>query len=309
MFLPAFLLACTTVPHHVGSAPAIEGTTQGVVRLAVVGDTGKGNPLQQRVAQGMAGWCAEHGCDAVLVAGDLIYPRGMESADDPRAETWVAEPYRDIAPVYLTLGNHDYGHGRSLEKAGWLVDWAGRAEGVHLPSHQFEAGLPDGGRLFVLDTNLAFQFDEQPQQQWLQQALPQVEGWRVVLGHHPFRSDGPHGNAGAYEGWRGLPWLSGRALETMFDATLCPHADLYLAGHDHNLQLLDHCGVALVVSGSGAAVTEVVDRGNDPAWAAAVGGFVWVELRADGTGRAIAVSDDGAPMFERPLRRRLRASP
>jgi hypothetical protein len=101
---------------------------------------------------------------------------------------------------------------------------------------------------------------------------------KVVFGHHPFRSNGPHGNAGAYEGWSYIPWLSGASLERLFTATLCDQADVYLSGHDHNLQWTTACAVELVVSGSGAKTRPIVDRGNPMHFAEAAPGFVWLEL-------------------------------
>ncbi len=305
------LPACTAAPQPLGAAPPLQVAQPGHLRLAVVGDAGKGNATQREVAAALAAWCAAEGCDAVLLAGDLLYPRGMESPTDPRAGDWIEAPYIDSAPrLLLALGNHDYGHGRSEQKAEWLVAWAAERPGVELPQRHYEvelAGVP--GSVMVLDTNTAFQFDEGPQQAWLADRLPAIDGWRIVLGHHPFRSDGTHGNAGAYEGWRGLPYLSGRALEALFTETLCPHADVYLSGHDHNLQLIEHCDVQLVVSGAGASTTPIVDRGNDPSFAAAEAGFVWLSLGDDGQGEAVAVSGEGEVLHRQLLRRRLRASP
>lgn len=305
MVLP-LLLACTTVSAPPVDLPPLRSAAPDRVRLAVVGDVGRGTRQQAQVASALRSWCAEAGCDAVLIPGDLLYPRGMEAPDDPRAEDWVAAPYRDAGPLYLALGNHDYGHGRNVEKAGWSMDWAARTEGVELPGPAYAVALGDVGGLLVVDTNAAFQFDAGPAEAFLGERLPALDGWRVVMGHHPFRSNGPHGNAGAYEGWRGLPWLSGRALESLYTSTLCPDADLFLAGHDHNLQILDHCGVQLVVSGAGGAVREVVDRGNDAAFTAAAAGFVWLSLHDDGRGEAVVVSGEGEVLHREALTRRLR---
>jgi len=312
--MPSLLFAlmmtgCSSPALSVGEAPALAPRNAGVVRLAVLGDTGKGNDTQAAVAGSVAEVCARSGCDAVVLLGDLLYPRGMDAPDDPRAQRLVAAPYASAADrTFLALGNHDYGHGRSRQKAGWVRDWAARTPGIEHPGDAYTVDLGIGS-LHVLDTNLAFQWGGQPQRDWLVESLPAVEGWRVVAGHHPFRSDGPHGNAGSYEGWSGIPFLSGRTLVPLFEQGLCPHADVYLAGHDHSLQLLEHCGVQLLVVGAGAGTTPIVDRGNDPAFAMAEAGFAWLELHADGTGVAVFYDANGSELARETLTRRLRGAP
>jgi len=215
----------------------------------------------------------------VALLGDNLYPDGLDHPDDPRAEQIIAAPFRALGvPLYLVLGNHDYGHTRGLGPARWQIAWAGRTPGVELPAHAwyFRAGP---ATVVGLDTNHVLQFGGSAQLRFLAEQLGEVQTpWRVVLGHHPYRSDGPHGNAGAYEGWRGVPILSGRSLRRLFDEGLCARANLYLSGHDHNRQLLEHCGVPLIVSGAGAGATEIVDRGNEPRFGVARPGLAWVEL-------------------------------
>ena len=304
----AWLLACGDAPLSIGEAPALAVQTPGRVRLVVTGDTGKGNDTQQQVREAMARVCAEKGCDAVVILGDLLYPLGMEAPSDPRADTRIAT-YQQVAPrVLLAVGNHDYGRGRSRQKVAWLKDWAASTEGVDHPGDAYTVDLGVGS-LHVLDTNRAFHWGESSQSAWLGRTLPTVDGWRIVAGHHTFRSDGLHGNAGTYEGWSHVPWLSGRSLARLFDGRLCPDADLYLAGHDHNLQLLHHCGVQLVVSGAGASARPILDRGNDPVLAEATPGFAWIELRHEGTGEVHFFDADARPLGAHPLNRRLRNVP
>ena len=120
--------------------------------------------------------------------------------------------------------------------------------------------------------------------------------WNVVFGHHPFRSNAEHGNAGAYEGWVNLPFASGSSLGQLFERGLCPKTDVYLSGHDHNLQLLERCGVNLIVSGAGATARPVVDRGNRTRFERATHGFVWVELGA--VGRVLFFDEMGVALHE-----------
>lgn len=264
------------------------------VRFVALGDVGRGTATQRRVAEAVAAVCAERGCDLVVLLGDNLYPDGMEAPDDPRMDERIGDMYAGAgAPLYLVLGNHDYGKGRDAERAGWQVAWATARDAAELPANAW--WTETGPALFVgLDTNAAFQFGAGFQSRWLADRLAESDArWKIVLGHHPFRSDGPHGNAGAYEGWSSVPVMSGGGLATLFEERLCGAADLYLAGHDHLRELIDHCGVALVVSGAGAKGTEVVDRGNHPRFASAEPGFAWIELRGDG-GTVEFYDQDGA---------------
>jgi hypothetical protein len=264
-----------------------------VVRLAALGDTGRGDPNQRRVAKGVVRACQERGCDAIALLGDLLYPNGMESDDDPRAADWIAAPYAPVGvPLLLVLGNHDYGRGRDRESARRLLRWARSHPGIVLPAEAWDVRV-GAVHLFGLDTNTAFQFGDAPQRTWLTRGLDESDApWKVVLGHHPYLSNGDHGNAGSYEGWSGVPIMSGAGLLRLFEGALCGRADLYLAGHDHNRQLLEACGVDLVVSGGGSATTPLVDRGNQPRFASAEPGFAWLELGAD-TGRIVFMDADG----------------
>lgn len=289
----ALLLACTPDDLPSARAPAPALADPEVVRFLALGDAGKGNDTQRRVAAGAARACAVLGCDFVVLLGDNLYPRGMESPHDPRAEERIASMYADAgAPLYLILGNHDYAHGRDRERAAWQIAWADERDGVELPANLW---FTDAGpvRLVALDTNAAFQFGTGQQTKWLREQLSgSAATWNVVLGHHPYRSDGPHGNAGTYEGLSYVPWVSGNSLKRLFDEELCGQADLYLSGHEHSRQLISACGVNLVVSGAGASATGIVDRGNDPLFAEGSPGSAWVEL-GPRSGRVVFVDADG----------------
>jgi tartrate-resistant acid phosphatase type 5 len=234
------------------------------------------------VAAGASALCAREGCDLLVLLGDNLYPKGMESASDPRIDAVVSEMYAGVGvPIYLVLGNHDYGTGRDKQRAQWQVDWARKQRDVVLPSLAWRTDVGPA-RLIGLDTNAVMQFGGDFQQRWLHEQLASSGAvWNVVFGHHPYRSDGPHGNAGFYEGTQELPMLSGSPLKTLFDEELCGQADLYLSGHEHVRQLISHCGTSLVVSGAGASATRVVDRGNDPLFARASLGMAWLELGPD----------------------------
>lgn len=270
------------------------------VRFVAVGDTGKANDGQRAVAAGVRAACAAAGCDFVLLLGDNLYPTGMDHPTDPRADAWIGDPYAGGAPVWLVLGNHDWAN-RDADRAGWQLDWAQRRDGVEAPGHAwaFEAGPL---AMVAVDTNAIFQFGAEPQASWARERLDRSGApWKVLVGHHPMRSDGPHGNAGDYEGTAGLPWVAGRSVARFYAEAVCGRARLALSGHDHSRQVGSRCGTDWVVSGAGASVTAIVDRGNQPRFADAALGFAWIELRRDGTGELRFHAADGAVDATVPL--------
>ncbi|NCG17495.1 MAG: hypothetical protein GWP91_00580 [Rhodobacterales bacterium] len=285
---------------HPASAPATAAspTTQSpqVVRFVAIGDAGKVVPAQTRVASAAATVCAQRGCDFGLLLGDNLYNRGMLAADDTRMDDVFSAHKNTGLNWYIALGNHDYAHGLSVDRANWQVDWANRTKGAILPAatYSFDAGP---ATFVALDTTQVFWENETSQLDWLRKRLARSEQrWRVVFGHHPYRSNGVHGNAGVYEDWPFIPWVSGRTLARLFDGGLCEQADLYLSGHDHSLQWLEHCGTALIVSGAGAGHTALFERGNRAAFQASTDGFVWVEL---GEKLTVAFFDStGSLLFE-----------
>lgn len=277
-----FVLACTTPQRLEVGAPDADVAEPGVLRLAAVGDAGEANASSRKVAGVLGEVCAARGCDLVLWLGDNLYYRGMDSPEDPRMdEVWATWDALDL-PFYGVLGNHDYGHGRDRARAAHQLAWAAHQPDLTMPGpvYRFSAGPAD---LWALDTNLVFWHGEEAQAAWLDETLPDSgDRWRVAFGHHPYVSDGEHGNAGQYEGHGGLPIASGRTLERLFEGHLCGRVDLYLSGHEHNRQWHEVCGTEWIVSGAGSRTTPIVDRGNDPRFARAEEGLVWVELSPAG---------------------------
>ena len=270
------VVGCSAPVQDPAEAPdPAPGSTE--LRFVALGDVGKGTSQQARVAESVRQVCEVQGCDLLVLLGDNLYPRGMQRADDPRMDEVLGDRYGQVAPVYMVHGNHDYAHGQDHERARWARQWAQRTSGFEHPSpwYGFQAGP---ARFLALDTTHAFWSGAEPQRTWLEESLARSGAdWTVVFGHHPLRSNAQHGNAGAYEGWSSVPWMSGRSVATLLEP-LCGAADLYLSGHDHTLQWGEHCGLTWVVSGAGSASSPLVDRGNDTRFERSDLGFFWVHL-------------------------------
>lgn len=277
-----FALACSpSPPVAVDHRIELARQDKHAVRFVVVGDIGNPSSSQRAVARAIGSVCQARGCDFGLLLGDNLYPDGMTRPDDPRMDQVFTEAFADVdLEFYAVLGNHDYGRRHLLANAQHQIDWAARQDRFHLPQSYYRFGVGQAA-FWALDTDAVFWNGLQPQSDWLDETLggdDPLDRWRVVFGHHPYRSNGPHGNAGTYEGWSNLPYASGNALQTLFSEHVQGRAHLYIAGHDHNLQSLQHNGLELIVSGSGSSARELVDRGNQLRSGHAVPGFVWISL-------------------------------
>jgi hypothetical protein len=225
------------------------------VKFIALGDAGKGNEDQRRVAVAMRELCAQRGCDFVLMLGDNIYDAGVDSVTDSQWQTKFEEPYRDIdLPFYVALGNHDYGGKLIIDAPGIGNEWdRGKIE-VDYSQVSTKWNMPDTHYTFtwnhvgfvVLDTNAIMWGNTVygDQAAWLPQAMMDVAGkdWLFVAGHHPYRSNGTHGNAGDYDAPEllgipvpnPLPIQNGDAVKDFFDDHVCGLGQVYFSGHDHS---------------------------------------------------------------------------
>lgn len=313
------LAGCLAAPTGPVEAPPA------ATRLLVLGDTGTGEAEQFQVAAAALRVCAARGCDAALILGDNIYETGVTSARDPQFEAKFERPYAafDI-PFYLVLGNHDNsggpdgGRGTQPGKGDFQVRYALRDDRVsdrwHMPARYYDLRLGDV-HLFGLDTTpITYQglvaSEPDPlaiaQEAWLGTGLAGSDArWKVVFAHHPYISDGQHGDAGALESLvEGLDERGG--LKDFYEDVLCGAADVLLAGHDHDLQWLAPVaacgGTEFIVSGAGAKSRALGTPGRHEAYfeEGDILGFFWLEFRA-GALRGAIYDGDGALRFERTL--------
>ncbi len=212
--LPPSFAAGTPLPGEIPSVasgaspapPADAPLTDAAAGILFIADFG-GGPNQQEIADAMLAWKhSGHRVDAVVTAGDNVYPRGQESGFVDQ----VQRPYSPLeAPLVIALGNHD------VQTAGGKK----LLEFFDMPappsSHRFGPV-----EVFVMDSNRV----DQAQALWLDEKLSGSDALvRVVVFHHPVFSCGPHGStAGVQRLW--LPVIEEWAPE------------LVVNGHDHNYQ-------------------------------------------------------------------------
>jgi tartrate-resistant acid phosphatase type 5 len=279
------------------------------VRFVVMGDTGEGNPAQREVAIAIRDLCRREGCDFVLLLGDNIYDDGVSGVDDTQWQTKFEVPYADIdLPFYAVLGNHDYGGqlifdvpglGNEWHKGPIEVAYSDYSDKWRMPATFYTFTWGNVG-IIALDTNslLWGNTEHGDQRAWWPSAVAEVGSadWVIVAGHHPYRSNGTHGNAGQYDAPElfgielpnPLPIQNGDAMKSFYEQVVCGVPDLLVVGHDHSRQWLDEpdalCGAELIVSGAGAKTSEIQDRGNEAFFEDATEpGFLYVTV----TGRTL----------------------
>ena len=257
-------------------------------RFLAFGDTGIGNRDQLDTAAMMQRACQRLGCDFVLHLGDIIYPRGVQTPDDPVLRERFEVPYAPFGiPFYMSLGNHDY-YGEPDAAVAYTQKSPSKRWILPARYHTFVVG---GIRFLALDTNKP----DVAQARWLREVLHQSrkqnELWVVAYGHHPRQSFGMHGHADEQLG----EWL---------DQNLCYRVDLFVAGHEHDKQVLQpRCGVHQIISGAGAQL-RAVRSGPQTVFARSSLGVAWFEA-IGATLRMRFLDNRGEPEFEQVWTRAL----
>lgn len=260
-----------------------------VRRFVALGDTGTGSAMQLKVGEAVGTACQSlGGCDFALLLGDNAYNSGMDSADDPRFVEFFENPYGHLGfPFHVVLGNHDLGgsgSGVSLDqkKGDYQVQYSQRNPQWRMPARHYKVEEGPVWMVGLNTTDIFFNRDAGQRadvQTWLSGAP--TTGWKVAFGHHPYLSNGRHGNAGSYEGVPFVPIVNGEHVESFMEDMVCGKFDLYLCGHDHNVQdLKATCGTEFIVSGAGAKTTDL--KGSNPVhYESDEPGFVVLEASAD----------------------------
>ncbi|TDJ07152.1 MAG: hypothetical protein E2O68_04020 [Deltaproteobacteria bacterium] len=254
------------------------------------------------VGRAMANYCKRTKCDFAIVLGDNIYPNGAEpdNRNKERFHKMLYLPWKNIQRnnrdfrFYAALGNHDWKISKELEYAEAMVRKRNSLRGardqitymarkdnrwVFNPSsdnqkrktyYKFTRGEAD---FFVIDTDrilaaMLVQDDDEPkkykppeapetirelyyQMRWLKKSLEDSKAkWKIVYGHHTLWSVG------------GTKHYQAMALRNAILKRLCQYADMYIAGHEHDLEFhMEPCGkgpvLPLIVSGAASKMRSV----------------------------------------------------
>ena len=235
-----------------------------MLEFYILGDMGSGENSQYVVSNALK----EHIKNKntfICGLGDNIYEDGCTSINDKQFQTKFEEPYSNLSDkikFYMCIGNHDYGryscgkgnstyqikYGKRSEKQGkkWIM-----------PNNYYAFRKKDKNvnvDFFVLDTN-SFNLTEKGMKKQLKEMSQKINkstaDWKIVYGHHPWKSIGGHGDAE-----EDLEWF-------FRDLYAKSPFNLYMCGHDHNKQLIMmdimNNQLPLIVCGTGGKVYDDVN--------------------------------------------------
>ncbi len=272
-------------PQLMQAGPGIpEIPVSGTLRVLAFGDFGTGKAPQQRVATGME---AQKPYDFGITLGDNFYENGLNSDTHPRWQTDWENLYSDLGiRVYATLGNHDYYDAASppaeMKRSSLSQTWC-----LPKPYYTYVAGPV---QFFAIDTDpiAKGQPSVPAQMKWLKESLAASKAtWKVVYGHHPIYTNGKHGGDQGV-----IPEVKGTILEVLKQNKV----DVYIAGHDHDLEALKpEGGVWFFVSGGGGTKLRPLKTSTCRQWAKSMHGFTVLE--ADQETLTVGFFDDqGKPV-------------
>lgn len=246
-----------------------------MVRLVVTGDAGA---THSRLRAGILAVQKRHPIDAIVLVGDNFYQCGVDSVRDPQWSK-ITEHFGPAGvPILAIFGNHDYGdpsrdRHKSAACAGFAtrptaeIEATGSVPGWIFPAENYKVTTPFAD-LFMIDTQpLAMNWDHpflgsgtaSSVRSWLEWRLRQsAKPWRIVMGHHTMYSSGVHGRANSPDQ---------RNMRKLLPLMAAAHVDLYVCGHDHDLELLGdprlRGGMFFLVSGAGSGIDEMHGRKHD----------------------------------------------
>lgn len=228
------------LPNFMRTPPAVFEVTSSdkPIHVVALGDFGTGSMQQLKVAHVMKQLQDQQPFDFGLTLGDNFYPNGVSSPDDPQWRSKWEDVYNPVGiQFYATLGNHDYmrpdGPAAEIMHAQLSKSW--RMPATH---YTFTAGPV---QFFAIDTvELSDSILPNKELAWLDAEIAKSHArWKVVYGHYQIYSATRGDERNLID--RLLPLLRNRV-------------DVYLCGHDHNLQeLKPEDGVHFFVSGGGGA--------------------------------------------------------
>jgi predicted phosphodiesterase len=228
-------------------------------RFCLTGDTGEGNSDQKAVA---AALLADN-CQAMLIAGDVIYSSGIKSSTDSQLTSKFFKPYEAILermPIYLTLGNHDY--------RGSTQPWLEVSEKdprVVYPNMWYQAQVAKDICLFGLDSNAS----QKVQLDWILEQIPKVKAackFSIAAMHHPYRSSGHHASEEPGKN------------KDLYEKAVLGHFDLAFSGHEHHLEdALEIQETTMLIAGGGG--TDLREVNPKYGWAESAHGYLRIDIK------------------------------
>ncbi len=256
------------------------------VNLIAFGDFGNGKQSQKDNARTMANYVEKTGIqfNGAVTVGDNFYVR-MTNVNDWQFQALFEDMYdakRLNFPYYATAGNHDFEKADPNGKA--KVEIEREYSALHpdsrwkYPAQWYRLDLPIGAEkplvtVLMLDSSMPrmspAQWEEQ--KKWIDEQLANTKApWKIACAHHPFFSNGSHGDNGVMQLQWG-PIFKNRGL------------DMYVAGHDHDLQHLQIPGwpISFVQAGGGGQPITDMRRDIRGPFSKKIYGFIHLQFFED----------------------------
>jgi 3',5'-cyclic AMP phosphodiesterase CpdA len=249
-----------------GAGQVVFPNRDGSVKLAVIGDSGRGDKPQNDVAAQMVTWRAKLPYDLVLMLGDNIYDR--HTPEDYAAK--FERPYKALLDAGVkfqaAIGNHDdSGQIRYAQ-----FNMGGERYYSFRRSDQPLGRIAGGGvRFFVLDSRTL----DPEQLQWLEKGLSQTGSrWKIVYFHHPIYTSGRYQR------------IASTLRASLEPILVAGDVDVVLSGHEHFYErILPQHGIVYFVSGAAGSLrpndirkTRLTARGYDSDYS-----FILMEISGD----------------------------
>jgi Calcineurin-like phosphoesterase len=189
--------------------------TDGSIRFAVIGDSGRGDRPQHEVAAQMVAWRERFPFDFVLMVGDNIYDRHTPQDYIDKFEEPYAELLQSGVTFHAAIGNHDDPAQVFYSK----FNMGGERYYTFRRREGRLAGLTGAAaRFFALDSRSL----DPTQIEWLRAELSASgSNWKIAYFHHPLYTSGRY-RAGARAIRLALePVLSAGGVQVVF------------SGHEH----------------------------------------------------------------------------
>jgi len=227
----------------------------------MMGDFGTRGEDQHKVAAAMVEYHHEKPFDFGITLGDNFYFK-LQSPDDPGFKVAFEDLYGPMnITFYPVFGNHDWGG--DVPAIEMMYSFKNPHWYFPAPYYTYTAGPV---QFFAINTGL---FDEPSAKQlrWLQTELDASHArWKVVYGHYPVFSNnyGPD-----------------RQMYNKLMPVLAYRADVYMAGHIHDLQQLRPAsGVNFFIIGASGR-GEIPVNASDPGTLFAKEAYGFGVLEAD----------------------------
>lgn len=220
-------------------AQLVDNSASEKLSFFALGDQGTGKLSQWKIARSMENVAEQnHGINFVVFLGDNFYSKGVQSTHDEQWNYKFENVYSGgnlkKIPFYAVLGNHDARHNPEMEiRYSQEKSGSGRWQ---MPGHHYSVDFgTDHGhpllRIVFIDTNL-LKDDLKREVDFVKQSFSQTGSqptWRLVVGHHPIRNFGKHGE-------------TAQLVSELLPVLKQYQVDFYLAGHDHDEQVIAQDG-------------------------------------------------------------------